>query len=565
LPERLGADPLIEEVLAVRRLSIALVLFATAVGVSGSAPGAIAANVGSPRAAAQAAAVRAAVQPTQPNHLQNIGDFNGDGWPDLAAGSPEDDVEGQADSGTLNVLYGSPSGIRLQGNQYWTEGRTGLTGNGKGDFFGRSAATGDFNHDGFDDLAIAAIRRKVGTANHSGAVYVLYGSGMGLRRTGAQYFDGNSPGMPGNGAGPNDLFGGSLHGADWNNDGYDDLAIGVWCDTIDGVLCTGSLIILPGSTNPTRLTTTGAEYFDSGTPGMAGTGLGEQNQFGRQTCDADFNGDGFLDIAIGDRQEVVNGHLGAGAVNVIYGSATGLTLTGNQFFTEDTPGMAGNGASDGDWLGRPVTQADFDNDGFDDLLIGARFETVQGQAGAGAVFVLYGSAAGLSTAGSQEFDQGSPGMPGPGLTADNNWGHQAGAGDFNGDGYDDVVVNAIDETVNNMKQAGTITIMYGGAAGVSTTNAVYWTQGSPGVPGDVTQFGWFGFYIWSKDFNKDGFWDIAVSAPGDTVQGLTTAGAVMIFNGSANGIVTNRAKTFDQSMLQGNGAGMHDLFGGIEA
>ncbi len=549
-----------------RRFTIAVALVTATVGVSGSAQLAMASTSHKTRISSPAStgpSAGAAVGTAQPSHLEHLGDFNGDGWMDLAAGSPEDDVNGKSDSGTLNVLYGSPTGIRLKGNQQWTESTTGLTDDGKGDFFGRSAATGDFNNDGFDDLAIAAIRRRVGTANHAGAIYVLYGKALGLRRTAAQYFDGNSAGMPGNGAGPGDLFGGSLHGADWNNDGYTDLAVGTWCDTINGIICTGSLVVLPGGA--AGLTTTGSQYFDSATPGMAGTGLGENNQFARQTCDADFNGDGFLDIAIGDRQQTVNGHDGAGALNVLYGSAAGLTLTGNQFFTEDSPGMAGNGASQDDWFGRPVTQANFNNDAYDDLLIGARQETVNGLAGAGAAFIMYGSAAGLSTSGSQAFDQGSAGMPGPGLTAENNWGHQAGAGDYNGDGYDDVGVNAIDEFVNGFKQAGTMTVMYGGPSGLSTAGATYWTQATTGIPGDVVDYGWFGFYIWSKDFNGDGFDDMAVSAPGDTVQGLTTAGIVMILNGSANGIVTNQAKSFDQSQLKGNGAGLHDLFGGIEA
>jgi FG-GAP repeat len=549
----------------VRRGSRVLLAVAVAIGIGTSASVAVAQSAagagGAPRPSMRAAA--AGDEANRPGHRQNIGDFNGDGWPDLAVGAPEDDVQGVEDTGVVNVLYGSPSGIRRNGNTAWTERLTGLTGNGKGDFFGRGAATGDFDADGFDDLAIAAIRRKVGTAIHAGAVYVLYGSPFGLVRSGAQYFDGNSPGMPGNGAGPGDLFGGSLHGADWNNDGYDDLSIGAWCDTIAGFLCSGSLAVLSGGAG--GLTTTAALYYDQSLPGVEGTGPGENNQFARQTCDADFNADGYPDLAIGDRLETVNGHPEAGAVNVIYGSAAGLTLTGNQFFTEDSPGMAGNGAADGDWFGRPVTQADFNADGYDDLLVGARYETVEGLAGAGAAFVLYGSAAGLSTTGSQWFNEGTPGLASDGLEADDNWGHQAGAGDFNADGYDDVAVNAIDEDVDGYDKAGGMTVMYGGPSGLGVAGSTWWTLASPGVPGDLVDNGWFAFYIWSKDFTGDGYDDIAVSAPGETVNGALTAGMVSIFNGSAGGIATAGAKSFDQSLLKGNGAGVGDHFGGILA
>jgi hypothetical protein len=536
-------------VFRVRRLAVALVLLTAAVGVTGSA---------------QAVVLSGAMegQPDSPDHLENMGDFNGDGWPDLVAGAPEDDVLGKADAGTVNVLYGSPNGIRLSGNQFWTQSKTGVGTDDKGDFFGRSAATGDFNSDGYDDLSIAAIRKRVGTANHAGAVYVLYGTAGGLRRTGAQYWDQDTPGVP-DVAGAGDLFGGSLHGADWNNDGYDDLAIGAWCDTIAGFKCSGNLTILSGG--PAGLTTDGVVYFDQSMPDIEGTGPGLNNQFGRQTADGDYNGDGWPDISIGDRLMTVNGHLEAGAVNVIYGSPTGLTLEGNQFFTEDSQGMAGNGATDGDWFGRPVTTADFDADGYDDLLVGARFETVEGLPGAGAVFVLYGSSSGLSTTGSQRFHEGTPGLASDGLEADDNWGHQAGAGDFDNDGYDDVAVNAIDEVVNGLTQAGGMTVMYGRPSGLGVARSTWWTQDTPGVPGDVVEFGWFSFYIWSKDFTGDGYDDIAVSAPGATIDGLQTAGMVMILKGSAQGIVSNGARSFDQSMLKGNGAGEHDLFGGILA
>jgi hypothetical protein len=531
----------------VRRIAVAIVVLLAALQPAG--------------AALASATKNQVTSPNVPTHLEHNGDFNGDGHMDLVAGAPEDDINGKVDAGSVNVLYGSGTGIKLAGNQNWTQDTTGVGTSGSGDLFGRGAAAGDFNNDGYDDLVIAAIRKRVDNQVHAGAAYVLYGSASGLTTAGAQFFTENTPGMPGNGAGPGDLFGGSTHAADWNNDGYSDLAIGAWCDTIDGFQCSGLLIIMPGG--PGGLTTTGAQEFDHSTPGIKGFGPGVNNQFGRQTADADFNNDGFLDMAIGDRLQTVHGHTEAGAVNILYGSATGLTLTGNQFITEDNKGMAGNGAADGDWFGRPVTQADFNNDGYDDLLVGARYEVVGGLTGAGAVFVLYGSRRGITTAGSQEFDQGSAGMPGPGLQADDNWGHQAGAGDFNNDGYSDVAINAIDEPVNGLIQAGTMTVMYGGAAGLSTTGASYWTQDTTGVPGDVVKYGWFAFYIWSKDFNSDGYDDIAVSAPGDTVGSFNTAGAVMILNGSAGGIVTNGAKYFDQSMLVGNGPGDHDHFGGI--
>jgi len=509
---------------------------------------------------AQRASTGRQISPSAPGHLDNLGDFNGDGNLDLAAGAPEDDVLGKEDSGTLNVIYGSSIGLRLKGNQFWTQSRTGLSTDDKGDFFGRSAASGDFNLDGYDDLAIAAIRKRVGTGNHAGAVYVLYGTSMGLKTIGAQFWTQDSPGVPDQ-AGDGDLFGGSLHGADWNNDGYDDLAIGAWCDTVGGFKCSGNLTILSGG--PSGLTTNGVVYFDQAMPGVAGTGPALNNQFARQTADGDYNGDGWPDISIGDRLETVNGHTEAGAINIIYGSPTGLTLAGNQFFTEDSPGMAGNGAADGDWFGRPVTTANFNNDAYDDLLIGARFETVEGLQGAGAVTVMYGSAAGLSTAGSQYFNEGTAGLASDGLEPDDCWGHQAGAGDFNNDGYDDVAINAIDETVGGKVQAGGMTVMYGGPAGLGVAGSTWWTQDTPGVPGDVVIYGWFSFYIWSKDFNRDGYDDIAIGAPGSTIGGFTTAGMVIIMNGSASGIVSNQAKSFDQSMLRGNGAAEHDLFGGI--
>ena len=127
---------------------------------------------------------------------------------------------------------------------------------------------------------------------------------------------------------------------------------------------------------------------------------------------ADFNNDGADDLAVG----VPGQHVGAppfnsGAVNVLYGSATGLTATGSQLFTQNTPGVPGT-ADEGDFFGDALATGDFDNDGFADLAVGAPFETVGTVLRAGAVSALYGTADGLTANGGQIFTQNTPGVPG---------------------------------------------------------------------------------------------------------------------------------------------------------
>ena len=72
----------------------------------------------------------------------------------------------------------------------------------------------------------------------------------------------------------------------------------------------------------------------------------------------DFNGDGVADLAVGVPGEDVDGIQDAGAVNVLYGSATGITATGDQLFTQATPGVPG-AAEAGDRFGSAVAAGDF--------------------------------------------------------------------------------------------------------------------------------------------------------------------------------------------------------------
>jgi hypothetical protein len=125
---------------------------------------------------------------------------------------------------------------------------------------------------------------------------------------------------------------------------------------------------------------------------------------------SDFSGDGVDDLAIG-LDEDVGGHEDAGAVNVLAGSAGGLTVAGAQIWHQDSPGVPGAPAFL-DGFGSALAAGDFDGDGFDDLAIGVPEEDVGGASDAGVVNVLFGSAAGLTAAGSQIWHQDSAGVPG---------------------------------------------------------------------------------------------------------------------------------------------------------
>ena len=106
-------------------------------------------------------------------------DFNGDGYADLAVGVPGEDLRGRRDAGAVQVLYGSASGVTAH-DQMWHQGRKGVKGAlEKGDRFGTTLASADFDSDGYADLAIGILDEDIGTKKNAGAVQVLYGGPPG--------------------------------------------------------------------------------------------------------------------------------------------------------------------------------------------------------------------------------------------------------------------------------------------------------------------------------------------------------------------------------------------------
>jgi hypothetical protein len=109
-------------------------------------------------------------------------DFNGDGFDDLAVGAPCEKVGDIVGAGAVSVIYGGRKGLSAAGNQFWHRNAPGVNGEAKSiGLFGIALAGGDFNGDGFGDLAIGSPTDNVGGKLDARAVNVLYGSATGLR------------------------------------------------------------------------------------------------------------------------------------------------------------------------------------------------------------------------------------------------------------------------------------------------------------------------------------------------------------------------------------------------
>ena len=342
------------------------------------------------------------------------GDFDNDNADDLAIGAPFESLAGNAVAGAVNVFYGSASGLTGSGSQLFTQDTPGVGGNAEGgDFFGLALAAGDFDNDNADDLAIGAPFESLGSNAVAGAVNVLYGSAGGLTGSGSQLFTQDTPGVGGD-AERLDEFGRTLAAGDFNNDGADDLAIGVPSEAIGTIELAGAVNVLYGSTG--GLTAAGSQLFTQNTPGVGGNAE-DADLFGDALAAGDFNNDDADDLAIAASQETVGSIPFTGAVNVLYGSTGGLTATGSQLFTQDTPGVGGS-AEETDGFGSALTAGDFNNNGSADLAVGVPNDNVGSILSAGAVNVLYGSANRLTGSGSQLFSQNSPGVGGDAESGD---------------------------------------------------------------------------------------------------------------------------------------------------
>ena len=187
------------------------------------------------------------------------------------------------------------------------------------------------------------------------------------------------------------------------------------------------LLVLAATYGNAQLSSTGSQIWSQASPGIAGAQeAGER--VGESLAAGDFNNDGFDDLAMGVPRESVGTEDNAGAVNVLYGGANGLTATGDQLWTQNSESVDGE-AEASDLFGAALAACDFNGDGFDDLAIG-----VSGENNAtGAVQILYGAPGGLEAAGNQLWSQASPGIQGAPEEGD-SYGESLACSDVDADG-----------------------------------------------------------------------------------------------------------------------------------
>jgi FG-GAP repeat len=405
------------------------------------------------------------------------GDFNRDGYADLAIGVPGQSVATESNAGAVEVLYGTANGLKTSPlEQYWDEASPGIGGAPRaGDSFGAVVSSGDYDGDGFDDLAIAAPNKDVGSKTEAGQVYVLYGGGGGLSSAGSDTWTQTSAGT-GKSKGGN-RFGSSLTSGHFDKDGRADLAIGAPGEKVKKFNGAGAVCVLYGSGG--GLSPSGSQHWTQGGKKLRGD-PGKGKHFGAVLAAGHFQKSGYDDLAVG----VPGERSGGGGVQVIQSTGHGLHAAGDQIWTQATFGIPGKPSS-GHCFGCALATGNFGFSSLDDLAIGAKGQRIG--KGGGAVVVLFGQKKGLSVSIIQYWGMRVRGVPGKGTSAD-NFGASLMAANFGRGGYDDLAVGDPNAKVGKSAQAGSSTVLYGKKEGLSRHKIQLWTQNSKHVKDKAEPF-----------------------------------------------------------------------------
>ncbi|MER5178786.1 integrin alpha [Streptomyces sp. NPDC002896] len=446
-------------------------------------------------------------------------DFNGDGIGDVAFSASGAYVSGKKAAGQLVVLYGTSTGVSSAKRTVLSQNSAGVPGTSEaGDFFSSETAYGDFNGDGYDDIAVAAAREDVDGDTDGGTLAVLWGSASGITGAGVTIKD---PAVS-----SHDFWGKNLAAGDFDGDGTDDLAVGNSSSTIyvykGGITTSGTAVAGRYTIKPPIMS--------------GGDARGPLN-----LTAGDVNGDGRTDLVVDGFETDTD--WGWNTNYYVPGTASGLDVSSAQALRSGVITAIG----------------DVNGDGFGDIVSGAQWNnttddgtTIPDSALGGRVSVTYGSADG--PASTTTITQNTGNVPGSSEKND-SFGYELDLGDINGDSYQDIVISAAGENLNGVVDTGAVTVLYGSASGLNTTSgSQYFAQSTAGVPGTDEKYDNFGLDTKLDDVTGDGKADLLVGSwensgngavtylPSDGTK-ITTTGARSV-SPSASGVSTTGAPNF---------------------
>ncbi len=381
--------------------------------------------------------------------VDSAGDVNGDGFEDVIVGARGWDAAGGLfDEGAVFVFLGSANGI--VGFNPATAHAIIQSSEANSEFGSSVAGAGDVNRDGFDDIIVGAPLASPSGLGVSGAAYIFHGGPLGITATSPA--DANamleSKQMEGH-------LGRSVASAgDVNGDGYADVIVGatLYGEAFDppipnqGSGRQGAAFVFLGSATGivgNQPSNAHAQLV----PWAANTPKQVNALFGASVAGVgDVNGDGYGDILIGspawNRSQSWPGlDTGnppeEGAVFLYHGSASGITGTNA---TDANTRIEGNQL--GAFFGSAVSAAgDVNKDGFADIIIGAVGYPAGDpllEAQNGAAFVYLGGSAGIVATDPSQAHVSFRGA----ATAEWLGRSVSGVGDYDADGFDDVIISA---------------------------------------------------------------------------------------------------------------------------